>query len=143
MKIVIAYDSTVTDRIRQHAELPASLCRTVKEDTVTPEHMAQIDVAVMNPSAGFLRQSIKVVFIVVEDTEGTRYREGMFKLISGDTTGLDIGTKFGRVLSQGLPAPSAVEALCFGLGFKGRLNDWMIDRKEDLIVVAQKMEDVH
>lgn len=96
---------------------------------------------VTNPNVGNLQGVLRVVFTITKMANGT-FRHASFSLVTGDgRPGIDV-TGEGRDRGD-LPSPSAVEAVCYLLGFTGGFGSWVFGAHEHdggVIVVAQRVD---
>lgn len=152
MKVtIITFDHSGLETLRAWAERPENLYNlAVGGASVAPgddrRFVREVKVKVENPNVGNFEQTIRVVFSITKmgrGDGGTRtYRHGSFSLVAGEgRPGIPLSP--GIAPKGKLPAPSAVEALCVALGYRGRLENWIAGAHEhetNVIVVAQELE---
>lgn len=105
-----------------------------------------IECQINHPNLGAFHQRIGVVFLIVAMPEGEHVRAGSFCLLGGrDGLGLDTAVEGGRLRSRGMPAPSAVEAICSVLGYVGGLEECSVffsnpEEPRPQVVVMQEID---
>lgn len=155
MKTAVAFDGAAIDSLRRFAEEPANLHdltgpgEAPPAPGANPNAVREVDVAVANPRVGTFRQRLRVVFSITRavferlaEDGAIEYVPGVFRVASFSLVGGEgrpgIPLTPGVDARNDLPAPSAVEAVCLGLGFRGRLNTWtLLDAEPGVIMLAQ------
>lgn len=144
MKTVVHLPTQELDRLRAYAEQFENFFIVDSATFVPgdrPEYVATLTTTVVNSVVGVLEQRLRVVFSVTK-LEGAIYRHASISLISGNTSGFDVKVAEGVELrSAGLPAPSAVEGICYGLGFTGVLTEWLVAVEEERVIVVMQRID--